>query len=298
MTSPEYRKLLSVLKSPPPLADDPIETVREKMLAIHPKGARDPANVERVEIAGVPCAWVETPEARGQDRSVFFSHGGAFVSTGLTHYELYAENLSRVLGARVLVYEYDLAPEQRFPKQIEQGLAVYREAVASGSLAPTRTVFMGDSCGGGIALATLCRLRDDGDLLPVCYAGLTPWFDARQDGDAARNPRGEDPFVDPDWIRTRFQDYVGADGDLSDPFASPIGADLQGLPPLYLGVGGIDTTSDDSTRLAASAARAGVSVVLDVSAGMIHGLHGLYGAFPEATDALERAGEFVRRHIP
>lgn len=297
MTSPEYQKLRRLLKPGLAVADDPTQLVREKMIAIHPTGCSDATEVTTLELAGVPCAWVQTAEAQGQDRVVFFAHGGAFVSTGLAQYELYAENVSRAARARVLIYEYALAPEQRFPVPLDQGVAIYREAVLGG-MRPERTAFMGDSCGGGIALSTLCRLRDAGDPLPACFAGLTPWFDAKQQGDAACHPRGIDPFVNADWIRKRFEDYVGPGGDLSDPMASPIGADLRGLPPLYLGVGEIDTTSDDSTRLAASAARAGVSVVLDVSAEMIHGFHGLCGAFPEATDAMQRVGDFVRRHIP
>ena len=297
MTSPEYRKMRETLKPGLAVASDPTPLVREKMHAVHPTGATDPLNVTYLELAGVPCAWVETPEARGTDRFVFFSHGGAFVSTNLSHYEQYGEHISRAVGARVLIYEYALAPEHRYPVQLDQGVAVYAAAREHG-LAPARTAFMGDSCGGGIALATMCRLRDAGAELPACYAGLTPWFDALQEGDAARHPRGVDPYVNRDWIRKRFEDYVGPGGDLADPYASPIGADLSGLPPLYLGVGHIDTTSDDSTRLAASAARAGTSVVLDVSAEMIHGFHGLAGFFPEADQGLARVAEFIRRHIP
>jgi acetyl esterase/lipase len=67
---------------------------------------------------------------------------------------------------------------------------------------------------------------------------------------------------------------------------------------MMLSVGQVDTTSDDSTRLAARAARDGVNVVLDVNAEMIHGFHGLAGLFPEAHEASTRVGDFVQRHIP
>ncbi len=297
MASPEFEELRKVLKPGLAVASDPSERVREKMHAIHPTQHGADVSIERLELGGVAAAWISTPQAEGEDRAMVFVHGGAFVSTGIPHYVPYAERLSRAWRARMLVFEYRWAPEHRFPAALDDTVSVYRAALESG-LAPDRTGFVGDSCGGGIALAALCTLRDAGDPLPACLVGLTPWFDAEQEGDSARRPRGVDPYVNRDWILRRFEDYAGPGGDLREPRLSPIRADLSGLPPLFLGVGQIDTTADDSTRLAANAGRDGVAVTLDVAPEMIHGFHGLSGLFPEATQGVERAGAFVRRHIP
>jgi len=297
MASREYEQLRKVLKPGLAVAEDPTPLVREKMHAVHPTQWPEDVEERRLEIAGVPCAWVWTPEVGDSDRAVLLVHGGAFVSTGIEHYVAYAATLSRYARARFLIVEYSLAPEARFPTQLDQVVAVYRALLAEGT-APDRVVFAGDSCGGGMAVAALCMLRDAGDPLPAACVGLTPWFDGRQLGDAAVHPRGIDPYVNAAWIRARFRDYVGEDGDVDDPLVSPLRADLAGLPPLYLGAGQIDTTSDASTRLAALAARDGVDVTLDVTSEMIHGFHGLATLFPEANDACERVGAFVRRHVP
>ena len=297
MASEQYERLRKVLKPGLAVAEDPPALVREKMHAIHPTQWPKDVEEERVEIAGVPCAWVRTPEVGDSDRVVLFVHGGAFVSTRLEHYIGYAATQSRYTCARFLIPEYSLAPEVRFPSQLEQIVTVYRAVLEQG-IAPERIAFMGDSCGGGMALAALCKLRDDGQPLPAAYAGLTPWFDAFQEGDSAVNPCGVDPFVNARWVRARFRDYVGEDGDLSDPLVSPLRAELTGLPPMYLAAGQIDTTRDDSTRLGASAARAGVDVIVDVVGEMIHGFHGLATLFPEADAGCERVGAFVQRCIP
>jgi acetyl esterase/lipase len=144
----------------------------------------------------------------------------------------------------------------------------------------------------------MCKLRDAGKPLPAGFIGLTPWFDLEQTGDSAVNPRGVDPYVNGPWIRQRGRDYVGPGGDVRDPLACPLHADLTGLPPLFLSVGEIDTTRDDSTRLAANAGRAGVDVTLEINAEMIHGFHGLASLIPEGRESLERAGDFLRRVIP
>ena len=273
-------------------ADDPLETVREKMIGIHPHGHGDDTVVEPLELGGVECARVSTPST-DPGRHVFFVHGGAFVSTGLPEYMIYAQTIATFCHAQVLVPSYSLAPEVPYPGQLDELAAAYEAA----GLPSDRTAFMGDSCGGGMALALMGRLRARGRPLPACYAGLTPWLDALQAGDSACAPRGVDPFVSAPWIRARFRDYAGT-AALDTPELSPIGLDLRGFPPLYLGVGTIDTTSDDSTRLAARASREGVQVLLDVNAGHIHGLHGLAGMCPESTAAMARVGEFVRTYIP
>ena len=298
MASREYQALLESI--PPdglPCHTDPPDVVREKMHSIHPTSASPETDVEWVELDGIRAAWIVTPENRDSDRVVFHVHGGAFVSTEVQHYLDYGEHLSRHAHARVLCFQYRWAPDHPFPAALEDTLTAYRGLLAQGTK-PEHVAFVGDSCGGGIALAAICSLRDAGEPLPACLVGLTPWLDAEQQGDSALHPRGHDPFVEAKWIRERFKNYAGSDGDLTNPLLSPIHSKLSGLPPLYLSVGQIDTTADDSTRLAERAGREGASLILDIASEMVHGYIGLCGAFPEATQAMERAGQFIRNRIP
>ena len=264
---------------------------------IHPTKYPGDVEVERATLGGVDAAWVGTPESLGSTRVLLHVHGGAFVSTGVEHYIPYAARLSRPLRARAVVFGYRLAPEHRYPAALDDTHAVYRALLDAGT-PPDRIAIGGDSCGGGIGVALLLRLRDEGAPLPAAFVGLTGWYDLEMTGDSAKSPRGVDPYVDPEWIRARGRDYAGPTGDVRHPLLSPIHADLSGLPPMFLSCGEIDITRDDSTRLAARAGRDGVAVTLEVNPEMIHGFHGLSDLIPEGRASLERAGEFVRRHIP
>lgn len=297
MASPEYEQLRKALKPGLAIPGDPPELVREKMLKIHPTRVPKDVRVEEVTLGGVPAAWVDTPESEGSTRVLLHVHGGAFVSTGVEHYIPYAGRLSRPFAARAVVFGYRLAPEHRYPAALDDSVAVYR-ALLEGGTPADRIVVSGDSCGGGIGVALLLRLRDAGEPLPAAFVGLTGWYDLEMTGDSAMNPLGVDPYVDPEWIRARGRDYAGPDGDVRDPLLSPLHADLSGLPPMFLSCGQIDITRDDSTRLAAAAGRDGVAVTLDVNPEMIHGFHGLSDFVPEGRQSLERAGEFVKRHLP
>ena len=297
MASPEYEQLRKVLKPGLAIPADPPLLVREKMHRIHPTRVPKDVAVERLSLGGVDAAWVDTPESRGSTRVLLHVHGGAFVSTGVEHYIPYAARLSRPFAARAVVYGYRLAPEHRYPAALDDSLAVYRALLDAGT-PPDRIVVSGDSCGGGIGIALLLRLRDEGAPLPAAFVGLTGWYDLEMSGDSALHPRGVDPYVDPEWIRARGRDYAGPGVDVRSPLLSPIHGDLAGLPPVFLSCGEIDITRDDSTRLAARAGRDGVAVTLEVVPEMIHGFHGLSDLIPEGRAALERAGAFVSRLLP
>jgi acetyl esterase/lipase len=297
VASKQFETVLATFPPGQPSHLDPPEIVREKMHAIHPTSCSETTLVENTELDGIEATWIATPENADSDRIVMHVHGGAFVSTVIQHYLDYGEHLSRQIQARVVCFQYRWAPDHPYPAALEDTLRAYRGLLATG-ISADRVALVGDSCGGGIALAALCSLRDAGEPLPACLVGLTPWFDSEQTGDSAVHPRGLDPFVEAQWIRERFKNYAGDKGDLRDPLLSPIHSKLGGLPPMYLSVGGIDTTADDSTRLAERAGREGASVIVDIAAEMVHGYIGLCGAFPEATEAMQRVGDFIRRRIP
>ena len=296
MPSPEYEQLLSAL--PDGFADpsDSVEQVREKFAQVGGAGADADVEVEPASLGGVEAYWVTTPES-DRTRHLLHVHGGAFVSGSARDYLSLAAQVARTLRARVAVFGYRLAPEQRFPAALDDCVAACRGALEQG-VPPGRLGISGDSCGGGLAVATLLRLRDAGDPLPACGLGICGWFDLEASGESAQQPRGRDPFLNAEWIRRRGRDYLGPDGDPRHPYASPLYADLAGLPPLFLQCGGVDLTGDDSVRLAERARAAGVEVTLDRWPEMIHAFQILPGAIPEAVEARRRLAEWTARHIP
>ena len=261
--SREYQALLAAMKEPLVCADDSLELAREKLNAVHGHPIQADTRVRWTELEGVRCAWIDTPGTESLERVLLLCHGGAYIAASGDGYLFYAEMLSRACGTRVLLVDYRLAPEHRHPAALEDCAAAYRGLVGEGH-APGKIGFIGDSCGGGLVITSMLRLREQGIALPALGVTLGGWFDLEATGDSARNPVGFDPFAHPEFTRARGRDYVGESGDLRDPLVSPIHADLQGLPPLLLQVGQVDLFRDDSVRLAASAGRAGVDIRLEI----------------------------------
>jgi monoterpene epsilon-lactone hydrolase len=279
--------LIAALAQPLVAPGDPTSVAKQKLEAVHGHPIAPETAVTWSERSGVRRARVATPESRA-DRVLFLCHGGAFIAAGGDGYLFYAEMLARHCGARVVLVDYRLAPEHRFPAALDDLVVAWQDEVEAG-LDPVRAAFIGDSCGGGLAVAALVRLRDAGTPLPAGAITLGGWFDLEASGEAATRPLGRDPFAHAEFVRARARDYLGEGGDPRNPLASPVHADLAGLPPLLLQVGQVDLTRDDAMRLAERAGRAGVDVTLEIHPGCIHGFQGLAGAaIPEAVEALRR----------
>jgi epsilon-lactone hydrolase len=190
---------------------------------------------------------------------------------------------------------YRLAPEHPFPAAVEDAVSAYDWLLSTG-LDPAQIIIGGDSAGGGLTAATLVALKQTGKPMPGGAVCISPWTDMTLTGESIVSKADADPMIAPDGI-TRVRDaYVGA-SDPRDPLASPILAELSGLPPLLIQVGENEVLLSDSTRLAERAESAGVDVTLEVWPDMIHVWHFFAAILPEGQQALDRIGEWAKQRL-
>ena len=123
---------------------------------------------------------------------------------------------------------------------------------------------------------------------------LSPWLDMEANSATFNSNRDKDALVQREIVLGMASTFLGQGGNPEDPLANPLLADLRGLPPMYIQVGGDETLLDDSRNLAELARRAGVDVTLEVEPGMQHVYHFLAGSAPEADAAIARLAAWVR----
>lgn len=252
----------------------------------------DDVAVERVDAAGVGADWL-TPARCERDRVVLYLHGGGFaIGSARTHRDM-AARIGRAAGARVLVIDYRLAPEHRFPAPVEDAVAAYEWLLASG-VAADRVVVAGDSAGGGLAIALLIALRERGTPLPAGAVGFSPWTDLTLSGPSLRSKVDDDPVLTPADIEALRDGYL-AGADPTHPLASPLFGDLGGLPPLLVHVGTAELILDDSRRLVERVRAAGGEAELVEWDGLVHVFAHVAPHCPEAVEALGQIGDFVHR---
>jgi len=258
--------------------------------AFLPEGTRTAA----VVADGVPGEWVEGPGGSAR-ATILYLHGGGYTVGSIRTHRALVARLAAATGARALVIDYRLAPEHPFPAAVDDAVTAYRWLVESG-VAPSGIVVAGDSAGGGLTVALLVALRDAGDPLPAAAVCISPWVDLACTGDSMATRAAADPMVQRAPLLSMAEAYL-AGRDARTPLASPLYADLRGLPPLLVHVGTAETLLDDATRLAARARAASVAVDLETWEDMIHVWHAFAPVLPESEAAIARVGEWARAHL-
>jgi epsilon-lactone hydrolase len=267
------------------------KTIAEQRLwqARRARSARLPADVvfQPVTADGIPAEWAAPPNP-GRNL-ILYLHGGGYCLGSIAVSRDFAAQLAQATGCRTLTADYRLAPEHPFPAAALDAAAVYRWLLAQGA-APANIILAGDSAGGGLAVATLLALRDAGTPLPAGAICISPWVDLALTGESMVSRAAVDPILDAAVLGRYAAAYAG-DAPLTEPALSPLYADLRGLPPLLIQVGGAEVLLDDAVRLAERARRAGVTTTLQEWPGLFHVFQAV-SFLPESKRAFAQMAEF------
>ena len=296
MASAELEKVVGLLRKRPLRA----ASVAEQRADLEAKAfpPTDAATVLLLDVDGIEGEWV-TVAASDPHRRLLYLHGGGYViGSPRTHRRL-CENLAQAAGVSVLNLDYRLAPEHPFPAGLEDALSALQYVHGHGPAGEgeAAAVFVGgDSAGGGLTLAVLLAARDRGLALPQAAVAISAWTDLAVTGESIQTRAAVDPSItDLAVLKQMAAAYLG-ETKATDPLASPLYAEYEGLPPLLLQVGDAEVLLDDTTRVAERARAAGVEVVEEVWDDMFHVWHALAPMLPEGQAGIARAGEFLRQY--
>jgi epsilon-lactone hydrolase len=299
MASPELQAILAfAADNPLPPFPTDVAQWRVENDALLSGPLADGTVEEAGTLGGRPALWVRpaTRATTRPNRTVLFLHGGAYEVGSIAAYRPFASRLALVLDATMVVLDYRLAPEHRFPAAVDDVLAAYRELLARGS-DPGALAVLGDSAGGGLTCCLLVAAAREAVAQPAAAAAISPWLDLSLAGDSYAD-EGRDPFLRRDALRRSAAAYLGG-ADPRSPLASPVFADdaqLGALAPLLLQVGTRELLMDDSVTLAARIDAAGGDAVLEVWDDCPHVWHMMGDGVPEARDAMVHLRDFLDEH--
>jgi acetyl esterase/lipase len=258
-------------------------------IAILPEGLK----TETLDIDGLPAERL-TP-AGDHAHHLLYLHGGGYCVGSPTSHRGLVARLAGASGAVALVPDYRLAPEHPFPAAVDDALSAYRHLLASGA-DPARIAIAGDSAGGGLTLALAVALRDAGLPNPACLFVISPWTNLAQVGASYAAVGGDDAMLTREGLDVYAQAYLGG-GTADRPLASPVLADLKGLPPLMIHVGAAEILLSDSVALAERAGLAGVQTQLEVWPEMIHVWHAFSDHLDAGRRAIDAAGAWMAARL-
>ncbi len=250
--------------------------------------------IEQVDADGVSAEWVVFPGAE-DGKVILHFHGGAYAFGRPKTYRNFNSRLSEAAKTRILAVDYRLAPEHPFPSAIEDTLGAYKWVLSQG-VEPANVGFVGESAGGGLVFATLLAARDQGVTLPGAAVAVSSWLDMEGSGPSYEFNREADPMIGPGALDKTAEQYLNG-ADPKSPLASPVHADVEGLPPLYLLVGSTEVLLDDSREMFSKLSSAGVNVTLEVAPEMPHIWPIFAYQIPEGRLAIRRMAQFFDEYL-
>jgi len=265
--------------------------VARKILRPDPYKVPPAVQISPAPLGGVPGERLEGPSP-GNTVLLYLHGGGYFGCSAESHRPITV--FFALQGFRVFAPDYRLAPENQFPAAVDDVVAVYR-ALLSAGYPPERIVIAGESAGGGLTLSLMLALRSAGVPLPAAAALYSPWTDLAATGDSIRTNSDRCAMFCGSDVAASARYYLG-DTDPRNPLASPLYADLTGLPPLLIHVGADEVLRDDSTRLTERARAAGVPVDLKIWPVVPHAWQLAPHLIPEARQSLRESAAFFHAH--
>jgi acetyl esterase/lipase len=274
----------------------PPQTVREvfsAMLAQMP--VPSDAEIVPAALGAMSGIRISSPGV-AEDGALMYIHGGCYIAGSAESIRGLVASLGKASRLTAYAMNYRLAPEHPCPAAIEDTVAAYKGLIAKG-FSPARIVIGGESSGAGLTLATLVALRDAGVALPAAAFLLSPWTDLALRGASLLGKAKVDPLLTERGLRAAAAHYLGGGVSRESPKASPLYADLRGLPPTLIHAGSTEILLDDATRTAGALATADVDVTLQVWPGVPHGFHVMGANLPPAVKAIDAVGAFLAARI-
>jgi epsilon-lactone hydrolase len=268
-----------------------LQALRDACERLHGQFEMAPGVAVRPVIAGGVTSLLLGPRPQEQP-TVLLLHGGGGVMGSAFGYRHLASALAAAADTGVVVPDFRLAPEHPFPAALEDALRTYVWMLDSG-VPPERIVVAGDSFGGGLALSLQTTLKRQDLPLPGGSLLFCPGIDLgfRDDVELPDEPQ---PAVSLAQLRSFGAAYLG-DTSPDDEVVNALRADLTGQPPMLIQAGTGDLLGKDAHRLAEHARGCGVDVAFELYSAATHDFQVFWSFLPEASDALEQAGAFVRR---
>ncbi|MBS0649473.1 MAG: alpha/beta hydrolase [Verrucomicrobia bacterium] len=291
MLNPQTEKFYQTLFDHIPKGELSITRVRqgfEKLMSSFP--AQPDVHFEEISIGKLFAAWVHTPGCT-KDRVILFLHGGGYISGTFYSHQDFIGRLAQATGCYVLAVDYRLAPEHPFPTALEDCLLAYQFLLKE-KIPPANIFIAGTSAGGGLTLSLMLSLRDHHEPLPRAAICICPWVDLALTGKTLDTSAGKD-ILQKDRIQKAADLYLQGHNP-RDPLASPLYADLKGLPPLLIQTGTRELFLDEIERFAQKAQESKVKVKLQKYEEMIHTWQLFASQIPEGQKAIAEIAAFMK----
>ncbi len=223
-------------------------------------------------------------------KHIFYLHGGAYVAQPLPEHWLFLQHIAQQTGATITVPIYPKAPNHQYQESFDKITAIFTQLL--GQINPDEMVLMGDSAGGGFALALAQLCKEKGLPQPGNIILMSPWLDVSMSNPGIPALEDVDPLLGTSYLLAAAQAYAG-EADLTDPLLSPIYGSIEGLGKITLFVGTHELFLDDCRKFKHMAEQQGIDINYYEYPNMIHVFPVLPVPLPEVEQAKKQMVDII-----
>ena len=261
------------------------------------------ANYEELYLGGIRTLKITTPKS-DPNKNILYFHGGAYIVGNPEAYKSLVGHLAGITEATIYVPDYRLAPENKFPSQLNDGVECYKALINDLNINPSQIIVGGDSAGGNLSLVTCLKLKELGIEMPSSIICISPWADPEGTGDTYTTEMAEkDILMGPvfkkmwNYGHQSFLYFVDENEyEINDPFISPIYGDYTNFPPVMIQVGSHEILLSDAKRLKEALDKVGCVNEYIEWEGLWH-VFQLEVKLPETIKSFNIFSEFIDKHI-
>ena len=247
---------------------------------------------QRSTFGGVPGVSFTPVKQSNPDTKIVYLHGGGYcIGSSLTTHRIGLRNLAKVTGSICYSIDYRLAPENPYPGAIDDALAAWLDIVETNP--QSKLILSGDSAGGGLSLALMMRLRDEGHRLPDGAVLFSPWTNLTCESESYVTKAKADPMLSQKMAISCARHYAPTAADKKNPYVSPIFGDFKGLPRTLILVGEQEILLDDSRIVGEHAIAAGGDFEVDIWPAMFHDWWLFGSMIPESKQCLLKVAGWI-----
>ncbi len=254
--------------------------------------------------SGIRYEKVVKKDAEKTGRVIFYLHGGAYVAGLISTYRNFAVKFYDAAQTELILLDYSLAPEAKFPTQLNEAVALWEDLIENQGYLAENIIIGGDSAGANLALALLLKLRDEKLPLPKAAFCMSPWADMTASGKSYVENYSKDIMFGENKkeasldsrekiLSSELYCFIG-DANRHDPYVSPVFGDYHGFPPMFFTAGGHEMLLDDTLTIVKKLKKSGASVQVEICEEMFH-TYPIYSPFlPEGEKAFDKICEFIK----
>ena len=249
-------------------------------------------SIKRTKLAGVPTVTFQPKKNLRENTLIVYFHGGGYCfGSSLTTHRLGLAHLAKITGITTHSVDYRLAPEHPYPAALNDAENTWKEIVKNNP--ESKIILSGDSAGGGLCLALMLKLRDNGDKMPDAAVLFSPWSDLTCQSETYHTKAKADPMFSPKMPIECSKYYAPNPIDKTEPYISPAFGDLSNLPRTLIIAGGNEILLGDSLQIKHNAESVGAKFELEIWPEMFHDWW-LFGTFiPETRQCLNKVSEWI-----